>query len=120
LGEEMIEETGRLYWAIFPFFWVILGILGFFLFYVNNNAEFKKKYFPWYVIMAGVIFGICLIFAGMPPFALIIFIPAIALITFLNLHFIKFCSSCGKTISTNTWPSKVKYCSNCGAKLDEN
>ena len=106
-------------WGWFPIFWITLGIVGFFLFFVSKNVEFKKKYYPWYVVLVGVVFASFIMMTGMPIFPLVIFLPVIALITYLNLRNVKFCDSCGKTIVNRAWFSKVSYCSNCGAKLED-
>ena len=114
-----MDDFQKFAWGLFPFLWVTLGIVGFFLFFFSKNVEFKKKYYPWYVISAGVLFALLMLMTGMPIFPLVIFLPVIALITYLNLRNIKFCDSCGKTIVNRAWFSKVNYCSNCGAKLEE-
>jgi hypothetical protein len=102
---------------IFFIFWIALGIAGSILFYFNKNVQFKKKYFRWYVILAGVLFTL---FAGMgAPWQVVLFfiLPAVSLITFLNIRNTTFCDNCGRTVFNNTWFSKAEYCAKCGAKL---
>ena len=106
---------------IFPIFfvvWVALGVAGFFLFYVSKNARFKKKYFPWYAILAGVVFISFGLMIGFPSEMLYLMVPAVALITFLNIKSTKFCENCGRTIINQMWFTKVEYCAKCGAKLN--
>jgi hypothetical protein len=106
---------------IFPIFfvvWVALGIAGFFLFYVSKNVQFKKRYFPWYVILAGVLFISFGLGTGLPLEMLYFMVPVVALITFLNIRSTKFCDNCGRTIINQAWFSKVEYCAKCGAKLN--
>jgi hypothetical protein len=42
---------------LFPYFiafWVLLGVAGFLLFYVSNDAAFKRRYFPWFASFTGL------------------------------------------------------------------
>jgi len=107
---------------IFPIFfvvWLALGLAGFFLFYVNKNVQFKRRYFPWYVILGGVLF---ISFGWVMRFSLqmlFLMVPAVALITFLNIKSTKFCDGCGRTIINQMWFTKVEHCAKCGAKLND-
>ncbi len=106
---------------IFPIFfvvWIALGIAGSFLFYFSKNVQFKKRYFPWYIILAGVLFISFGLVTGLPLVMLFFMVPAVALITFLNIRFTRFCDNCGRTISTQGMFGKVEYCAKCGAKLN--
>ena len=106
---------------IFPIFfvaWIALGVAGFFLFYVSKNVQFKKRYFPWYVILGGVLFISFGLGMGFPLEMLYFMVPAVALITFLNIKSTKFCDNCGRTIINQMWFTKVEYCAKCGAKLN--
>ncbi len=105
--------------GLFIILWIALGVTGFLLFFVSKNVELKKRYYRWYAIGAGTLFAFFIIMAGMPIMGLLIFLPFVALITYLNLRGIKFCSSCGRTIMNQAWFSKVNYCSSCGAKLED-
>ncbi len=114
-----MDEIREIIFVILMGLFVAFGLAGSIVFLVSKNAAFKKKYFPWYVISIGVIFGLSIIVTGMDFVGLIVFLPAIALITFMNLRMTKFCDSCGKTIINRALFSKVNYCSNCGAKLND-
>lgn len=108
--------------GIFPVFyvvWISLGLAGFFLFYLSKDVTFKKKYFPWYVVLAGFLFVSFGLISGLPLRLLYIMVPAVALITFLNIRSTKFCDSCGRTMIDQNWFSKVEYCAKCGAKLND-
>jgi len=105
---------------IFPIFmatWIILTILGFLLFYRNKDVKFKRMWFPRYMIFCGILFMIFIKFMGAPFEVYYLVVPGLTLICFLNIHFTKFCSSCGTTIYNYNWFSKMKYCSACGAEL---
>jgi hypothetical protein len=106
---------------IFPVFfvvWVALGLAGFFLFYRGKDAQFKRKYFTWYVILAGVLFISFGLAMGFPSEALYFMVPAVALITYLNIKSTKFCDNCGSTIVNQMWLTRAERCAKCGAKLN--
>lgn len=95
--------------------WVLLGLFSTGFFFINRNAGLKRKVWPWFVIGTGVLF---LGFSGFSGGYQILYFagPAVALITIMNLHLVKFCDSCGKTIYT-AFLLSPKFCSQCGAKL---
>ena len=99
--------------------WIALGVAGFFLFYVSKNVQFKRRYFRWYMTLAGVLlisFGLGM---GFPLQMLFIMLLGVGLITFLNIKMTKFCDNCGKTIINQMWFTKVEYCAKCGGKLND-
>ena len=110
----MRQETFPIFFVV----WIALGVAGFFLFYVSRNVQFKKKYFPWYVILAGVLFVFYALGMGLPSEMLYFMVPVVVLITFLNIRSTKFCDNCGRTIFKQTWFTRVEYCAKCGAKLN--
>jgi biotin transporter BioY len=113
---------------VFPYFsalWIILGITGFLLFHIKRDAEFKRRWFPPFVISTGVLFlgFVWLITSLNPnkndPIAEMLFgVPFVILIMFLNIRMTKFCSNCGKTAYPRTF-SAPKFCSDCGASLQD-
>ena len=107
--------------GMFPVFfvvWISLGFAGFFLFYLSKDVTFKKRYFPWYLVLTGFLFIVFGLSMGLPLTIMYIMVPAVALITFLNIRSTKFCDACGRTIIDQNWFSKVEFCSKCGAKLN--
>ena len=102
---------------IFFIFWIALGVAGSILFYFNKNVHFKKKYFRWYVILAGVLFTLFVGIGESWQVVLFFILPSVSLITFLNIKNTTFCDNCGRTIFNNAWFSKAEYCAKCGAKL---
>jgi hypothetical protein len=105
-------------------FWIALGIIGTILFYFSKNVQFKKKYFRWYIILIGVLFTFWI--GVSEPWLVVLFfiLPAVSLISFLNIKYTIFCDNCGRTVYNNPWLSnpwfsKVEYCAKCGAKLKE-
>ena len=111
--------------GLFVATWVVLGVIGFIFFYLNGDAALKRKWFPRYVVLAGVLFvffATALTVAGSKSSAslgmLVIVVPMVILISYLNLKFTKFCGKCGVTIIDHNWFSPTRFCSKCGAKLD--
>lgn len=105
---------------IFPIFfgtWVVLGIISFAIFFIGKNAQLKRKLWPPFVIGTGVLFIGFICAMGFGGQALYIMVPAVVLITFLNLRSTKFCDSCGKTIINQNFLVRPEFCSKCGAKL---
>src|SRR5438093_13298734 len=82
--------------------WIGLGIAGFFLFYVSKNAAFKRRFFPWYIIIVGLIFAAIPVASGQTA-ALFMVIPAVALISFMNIRLTKFCDACGRTVVSHAF-----------------
>lgn len=72
--------------SIFVATWAVLMIAGFFLFHVNKNARFKRKYFPWFVVLVGVLFIAFVAGMGAPLEIPLFMAPVAALIAFLNVR----------------------------------
>lgn len=108
---------------VFPIFfgvWIVLGVFSAAFFFLNNNAALKRKVHPPFVIGIGVlfiIFGVLMGF-GRDAFFFIVIVPAVAVITILNLRNTKFCGSCGKTLISQNPFTPPKFCSKCGTSLD--
>jgi uncharacterized membrane protein YdbT with pleckstrin-like domain len=100
--------------------WVVLGGVGTYLFQFNRNAARKRRLFPWFV---GLVGGLMLVFTtaivGASWQILIFTIPAIVLITYLNIRGTQFCPHCGRTINNHGLiMTRRAYCPYCGAPLD--
>jgi hypothetical protein len=111
--------------GLFVATWVVLGITGFIFFFLNRDAALKRKWFPRYITLAGVLFVLyvtAMTVAGSPSFpslgVLVLVVPMVVLISYLNLKFTKFCNQCGATIIEQNWFSPTRFCSKCGNKLD--
>lgn len=102
----------------FPIFfvcWLLLGI-GSAIFLRSATYEIKKRWYPRFTIAAGVVFLGFIALSGAGPF-LVIAVPAVTLITYLNIRSTRFCPKCGKTLYQQGW-SRPNFCSKCGANLD--
>jgi predicted membrane protein len=104
--------------SIFFGVWVVLALIGFYLFYINKNASFKRRFFPVFIISAGLLMIIFTLLLGVSLQMLFIVVPAVVLITYLNIRATKFCPQCGRTVHNGTWFHRLEYCPYCGAELD--
>jgi hypothetical protein len=105
-------------WPWFFGLWLMLGIASVWFMYLDKNIARKKRLLPVFIVGTGVIF-IAFTFVIMGDLkAMALIVPAVALITFLNLRIIKICGACGKTIHSGMWFTKAEYCPKCGARLD--
>ena len=105
--------------------WVVLGVGSFVVFVLGKDAAFKRRWFPRIVILVGVLFVLfssaIMVSDGQIsqlPAMLILILPMICLISYLNMRFTKFCGNCGKTLYSQNWFAPLIYCSACGAKID--
>jgi hypothetical protein len=97
--------------------WMLLAAANA-IFYWKGSLAAKRRWHPRIAIAAGVLFAgfVALVFPE--PRMLVLFLPAIALICFLNLKLIKFCGSCGATIMSNMALRPARFCQRCGAPLE--
>jgi len=71
----------------------------------------------WVPLIAVAFLAIVVWFTGSGAL-LPVTIPAVALITFLNLRSTRFCDGCGRTVYTQNLLKPARYCPHCGALLD--
>lgn len=105
---------------IFPIFvgvWVVLGIFSYGVFFVGKNAALKRKYWPPFVIVTGALFIAFAYSMGFGGSSLYVMVPAVALISFLNIRNTRFCDACGQTVVSQNFLVKQEFCSKCGANL---
>ncbi|KQV45118.1 hypothetical protein [Massilia sp. Root335] len=79
----------------------------------------KRKVWPPFLGIVGVLFLGFTWTMGVPLETFFFAVPAVALITLLNLRTVRFCNSCGATLRSQNAFSKPAYCSKCGAKLEQ-
>ena len=106
---------------IFPVFagvWVVLGLFSAGFLFLSKNAQLKRKLWPPFLILTGVLFvGFIWAMGAIPWQGMLVAVPLVALITYLNLRAVQFCDSCGSTVmSQNPFPLPA-FCSKCGSKL---
>ena len=109
-------ENSKEIFGIFFGTWVVLGIVSWVFFTFYKNISVKRKILPPWLIFIGVLFIFFIYLMGAPVQAYWIVVPAIIVITALNMYVIRFCDSCGKVF--NKFPFQgIKYCAKCGAEL---
>jgi hypothetical protein len=98
--------------------WIVLGIVGLWSMYLDKDVARKKRLLPVFIIGSGALF-VVFVFLISGSFGILAFmIPAVVLISFLNLRMIRICSACGRTIHSGMWFTRPEYCSKCGASLE--
>ncbi len=86
--------------------------------YLDRNVTRKKRLLPVFIIGSGALFvGFVFLMSG-DLRILAFMLPAVALISLLNLRMIKVCSACGRTMHSGMWFTKAEYCSKCGARFE--
>ncbi len=99
--------------------WITLGIVGLWFTYFDKNVARKKRLIPVFIVSAGVIFTLfTFLMTGGDLGAMLLVVPAVVLITFLNLRQFRVCLACGKTIHSGMWFAKAEFCPKCGGRLD--
>jgi len=125
----MIAEIAQTEWktdksglfAVFLVFWAALAIGSFLFFQFSRDAKLKRRVWPVLIIGSGVIFGSFVLYMTRGDTRILyIMIPAIILISFLNLRRTRFCDSCGRSLHWQPVFSRPQFCPHCGAQLREN
>jgi len=98
--------------------WIALGIASLWFLYFDKNVVRKKRLLPIFIIGSGALFVIFVFSINGDLRVMAFVVPAVVLISFLNLRMIKVCSSCGRTINSGLCFLRAEYCSKCGAKLE--
>jgi ribosomal protein S27AE len=110
--------------AAFIATWVILPIVGFPA-SRRMNAVAKRRWCPRWIVLIGILF----VFFSTTLTVLesrswsslgILFleVPAVILISYLNIKSTKFCDKCSATLFNHNWFTPMRFCSKCGAELD--
>ena len=108
------------YFPVFMVTWIGLGIASWVWIRSRPSVDEKRLWYRRVTIAAGVIFGAFITFTlaqWHQPFALLILLPAIVPITFLNLRITFFCNACGKMTRSHNSFSATYYCPRCGHQL---
>jgi hypothetical protein len=122
----VITTTDRILVTIFGTYFA-LWVVGVIIFYPGNNAEFKRWWWPRYVIGAAILFGCTVVVTVLASrslwaiFLLVIFTPAligiIASSCYSSISMTKICERCGR-INFPYGMHDPTMCMKCGADLD--
>lgn len=112
-----MESTGLIPFPAFMVAWAAYGLLGLPL-YFGRNLTLKRRYLRPYMIGAGALFVGGMLLTGFPVFMVILAVPAVAIVTVVNLKQIQFCERCGATVVRSAFFQKSKFCSRCGAPIE--
>jgi hypothetical protein len=102
---------------VFPIFmavWVVLLALVS-LFYWKGSLATKRRFHPFVVIGAALIF-LGFITLILPASTFVVIVPVVALTSFLNYKITKFCSSCGAT-TVRVPGAAAAPCRKCGGTV---
>ncbi len=94
--------------------WVFLIIFSFVILFINKDALFKRELMKLYTIVFGSVLFWSIYLLGFRNQFLIFALPGVILMSFLIYRSVRFCDSCGKTISNKI---KVEVCPKCGLKF---
>lgn len=112
------EPLSQGFW-ILAGIWTTLGLAGTAFFFFGKDAALKRRLWPPYLIVTGVLFLVVVWMIDFPQQAMYVALPAVALITILNVKSAQFCDGCGKTLMNQNILSKAEFCSKCGASLSK-
>ncbi|PLY05989.1 MAG: hypothetical protein C0625_11720 [Arcobacter sp.] len=110
----MLVENG-LY--IFLAIWAVLGFTSFFVFFLNENAKLKKRFWLPFVILVAVVFIGFGYLVGYDGKELFFIVPGVGLVSFFCIRSIKFCDTCGKTNMSPNLVLPPKTCLSCQSPL---
>lgn len=125
MKNDPIEVINGIVIACFVGTWIILGVVGLFLFYLGKDVAFKRRWFPRFIILVGVLFVMfsttiwCLNARSLAGLSIVFLtVPMTFLISYLNIKFTRFCGQCGATLYNQNWFVPMRFCPKCGAGLD--
>jgi ribosomal protein S27AE len=107
---------GALFW-VFMGVWVALGIGSTCFFRLCRDTRLKRAVFPWFVLSAGALLALFAVLLTGEPWVLAFAVPGVALVSFLNVRFTKFCDACGAMLYNHAWFTPMRFCPRCGAAL---
>lgn len=120
LVRRMTRDPGASYFLAFMISWFALGIGGWIWLWTRPNAAQKRLWHRRFTVVAGRIFGAfltCNLLMWHQPFELLIFLPFLVLIMWLNIRFTDFCENCNRMVYNHFWWRRIRFCPHCGASL---
>jgi hypothetical protein len=108
------------YAPVFMIAWIALGIGGWIWISTRSSAAKKRLWQRRFAIGTGVVFGAFLtvtLLIGHQPFTLLIALPFLVLIMWLNIRFTDYCDNCNRMVYNQFWWRRIRFCPHCGASL---
>jgi uncharacterized membrane protein YuzA (DUF378 family) len=96
----------------------VFGLAGVFVFFLSDNVSFKRRWYRPYAILSSTLLVCVAIAMGFPRRLLALLIPAVVVITALNIRSTRFCGQCGKINGLSGFLLGPKFCAKCGAALE--
>src|SRR5262245_41402354 len=104
--------------SVFLPLWIAMAI-GISLLLWKGSYEAKRKWAPRLMVLAGALLVGLIYWTQGVGKTLYMAVPAVAVITALNLRSMRFCPKCSAHQWQSTPFSNAKYCSKCGHDLEE-
>lgn len=96
---------------------VLVGVAMMLVLKFSDDVPFKRRVLLWSLTLMAPL-GVGFFWAANAPLVMILLmIPGMAFIIFMNLRMIRFCDSCGRTLTNYNPIFRHKFCHNCGARL---
>jgi len=114
--------SARLDRAFLMFFlvWVLWHIAAWMLVHRGRTTEFRRRWHPRSALISALAFCAFVFYIvsiGFPKGILNIFIPAVVIVTFINIRNTRFCGYCGKQNFTASPVARLRECKRCGRPL---
>jgi hypothetical protein len=102
----------------FVIFWILLSVASFCFFHFHRGAKLKRRIWPILIIGTALLFvAFSFYFLGSHLEMLVLVIPAVALVSFINLRKVRFCDSCGRTLYQQPIFRAASTCPCCGKPI---
>jgi NhaP-type Na+/H+ or K+/H+ antiporter len=122
--DQTASSLHRIVTVAFFATWIILAAVGFFA-SRRMNAETKRRWMHRWIILIGllfVLFATTLNVLSTRRWSslgiLFVIVPAVGLISYLNIKLTKFCDNCDATLYAQIGFKPMRFFSRCGAALD--
>jgi len=104
--------------AVFMPVWAFLGLSNA-VFYWKAPLAAKRRWHLRIVVASGLVFATFLSLVIPNRSWLAVLLPALAAICYMNFKLIRFCGSCGATLTSRVLVKPARFCQRCGASLDQ-
>jgi hypothetical protein len=120
------DQVARGFAGLFFVACIVLGIAIVLVFFLSQDAVFKRRWFPRLIILYGIlIVGLSIAVFSQPSGLAaglrmqVIVVPIMVWFCRWTITHTKFCGQCGTMVRTGYRFVSREFCSRCGAALDE-